>query len=67
MTRAILKSIRILTKPPVLVNEGETRSVVGSDNHAISCAMSILIGVLGEHPGRLTPDQARDVLAWANA
>jgi hypothetical protein len=53
-------------RPRVLVNERESCSVVGSDNHAISCAMSLLIGVLGEHPGRLTPDQARDVIAWAN-
>lgn len=53
-------------RPRVLVNARESCSVVGSDNHAISCAMSLLIGVLGEHPGRLTPDQARDVIAWAN-
>lgn len=52
-------------RPRVLVNERESCSVVGSDNHAISCAMSLLIGVLGQHPGRLTPDQARDVIAWA--
>lgn len=56
-------------RPRVLVNERESCSVVGSDNHAISCAMSLLIGTgfrdESSHPGRLTPDQARDVIAWA--
>ena len=60
------KLVRFNKTDPVLVNAGETRSVVGSDNTAIAAAMSILYGVLGEHPGRLTPDQARDVIAWAN-
>ncbi len=46
------------------VNAGETLSVVASDNTVIARAMSILVGIVG-HPGRLTPEQARDVVAWA--
>lgn len=51
---------RVETTP---VNAGESRSVVGSENDAIARAMSLLIGVIGQHPGRLTYPQALDVLA----
>lgn len=74
MTRPTLRQrLRMVNpqpeRPRVLVNARESCSVVGSDNHAISCAMSLLIGTefrdQSSHPGRLTPDQARDVLGWA--
>lgn len=60
-----LKLIRAGKPRATLVNEGQTRSVVGSDNDLIARAMSILIGMVG-HPGNITPDQARDVIAWHN-
>lgn len=62
------RTLRLLEKksaPAVLVNANESRSVVGSDNNIIASAISILFGVIGEHPGRLTYTQARDVIAWA--
>lgn len=46
-----------------LVNANESRSVVASDNHTIARAQSILIGIVG-HPGRLSPEQADDVMRW---
>lgn len=67
----LMQRLRVVNRKPgrVLVNDGETRSVVGSDNHAIASAMSLLIGTefrdQSSHPGRLTPGQARDVIAWA--
>lgn len=60
-----LKLIRAGKPRAKLVNEGQTRSVVGSDNHLIARAMSLLVGIVG-HPGNITPDQARDVIAWAD-
>lgn len=62
------RMIRIVDEvcaPPVavLVNANESLSVVASDNHTIARAQSILIGIVG-HPGRLTPEQANDVLRW---
>jgi hypothetical protein len=50
--------------PAVLVNAGETRSVVGSETAVIARALSLLYSVIGEHPGRLTYSQACDVVRW---
>ena len=58
-----LKLIRAGKPRTTLVNAGQTRSVVGSDNDLIAQAMSILVGIVG-HPGNITPEQARDVIAW---
>jgi hypothetical protein len=58
-----LKLIRAAKPRAKLVNEGQTRSVVGSDNDLIARAMSLLIGIVG-HPGNITPDQARDVIEY---
>lgn len=49
----------------ILVNAGESRSVVGSETDTIARAMSILYGVIGGHPGRLTYAHACDVVMWA--
>lgn len=49
----------------ILVNAGESRSVVGSETDTIARALSILYGVIGEHPGRMTYPQACDVVMWA--
>lgn len=51
--------------PMCVVNEGESTSCVGSHNDVIARAYSLLIGVIGEHPGRLNYQQACDVVSWA--
>lgn len=47
------------------VNADESTSCVGSENDVIAQAYSLLIGVIGEHPGRLNYQQACDVVSWA--
>ena len=63
--RPRIRAVRTERSECVLVNAGDSRSVVGSETDTIARAMSILYGVIGEHPGRLTYTQARDVIAWA--
>ena len=65
MTTRHLRSITPREQPAQLVNAGRSRSVVGSENDIIARALSVLIGVIGKHPGNLTIDQARDVIAWS--
>lgn len=62
-----MRVVRTPCPAAVLVNAGETRSVVGSETAVIARALSLLIGVIGvigEHPGRLTYSQACDVVRW---
>jgi hypothetical protein len=63
MTTRHLRSITTREYPAQLVNAGRSRSVVGSENNIIARALSVLVGVVGRHPGNLTIDQARDVIA----
>lgn len=54
--------------PAVLVNAGETRSVVASETVIIARALSLLIGIEfrdgTRYPPRLTYSQACDVVRW---
>jgi hypothetical protein len=59
-----LRPVRTQRPEHVLVNAGETRSVVGSETDTIARALSLLHSVIGEHPGRLTYSQACDVVRW---
>lgn len=52
--------------PQRAVNAAESESCVGSENDVIARAYSLLYGVIGEHPGRLSYEQARDVVSWAS-
>lgn len=58
--------MRVVSVAPVvaLVNEDESRSFTGYENHIIARGLSLLYSVLGEHPGRLTYSQACDVVRW---
>ena len=53
----------------VLVNVDESRSYTGLQNHYIARAMSLLIEFGfqdgSSHPGRLTHEQARELLVWS--
>ena len=66
---SIARSLRCIRRseplPAILTNAGQTKSVVGSDNNLIARAGSLLYAVERTHNGPcLTPEQARDVLAW---
>lgn len=67
--RPRIRAVRTERSEPVLVNAGESRSVVGSETDTIARAMSILIGYQRDgliHDCRNIPyTQARDVVAWA--
>jgi hypothetical protein len=62
-----IRAVPTVKASAVLVNAGESRSVVASETDVIARALSLLYGVIGEHPGRMTYPQACDVIDWANA
>jgi hypothetical protein len=66
MKHTQIRAVPTVRTSAVLVNAGESRSVVASETDVIARALSLLYGVIGEHPGRLTYPQACDVIDWAN-
>lgn len=57
--------IKIVPAAPVksvLVNAGESRSVVGSENNLIARAISVMSSSGVRHAGRITVDQAISIL-----
>jgi hypothetical protein len=64
MTRPNLKAVKAHLAA-TLINAGESRSVVADETTEIASAMSILYGLIGEHPGRVTYAQACDVVMWS--
>ena len=57
----------VITTPQRAVNADESKSCVGSENDVIARGYSLLHSVIGEHPGRLSYEQALDVVAWAES
>ena len=64
-----LRSIRPADPQRVIhVNAGQSNSIVGSENDLIARATSLLFSMERSRCGPcLTPDQARDVLRWAES
>jgi hypothetical protein len=56
----------VVATPQRAVNADESKSCVGSENDVIARGYSLLYGVIGGHPGRLSYEQARDVVSWAS-
>ena len=59
----------VLATPMRAVNADESKSCVGSENDVIARGYSLLAGIeykdRSRHPGRLSYEQARDVVSWA--
>jgi hypothetical protein len=59
----------VVATPQRAVNADESKSCVGSENTVIARGYLLLVGIeykdRTRHPGRLSYEQARDVVSWA--